>query len=171
MYIGYETFTKFFFEKLWSFLAITKGVKQKLPFWQYFFLSACIFGRKIIWPKIVFVRSANTLESFQNNFQECGIIIEHNKRGPWGGGPLFPSTNSNPDFIRFCAKRFHVKWQEVSKRIISDIFNFFKENAFKFSKIPYFLHHHVDFFSKIQGLEDIFCKSNTYSQEKCSYIN
>ena len=95
-----------FFWKIVVISAITKGVKHKLSFWQYFFSSACIFGRKIIWPKIFFVRSANTLKSFQNNFQECEIIIEHNKRGPWGGGnPCSPPINSNPDFIRFCAKR------------------------------------------------------------------
>ena len=105
-----KTFAKNFFEAFLPFPAITNGVKWKLPFWQHFLSSACIFGRKMIRPKIFFVRSTNILKFFQKHFWQCGIRIEQYKRGPWGGGnPCSPPFFPNPDFICFCAKRkvFH----------------------------------------------------------------
>ena len=104
-----KTFAKNFFETFWPFPANTKGVKWKLPFWQHFFSSACIFGRKTIRPKIFFVRSKNTLEFCQKNFWQCGIKIEQYKRGPWGGNPCFPPPLffPNPWFHLFLRKANH----------------------------------------------------------------
>ena len=57
-------------------------------------LAICFCKRLYIQPEdnlakmFFFVRSANTLESFQKKFQDCRIIIEHNKRGPWGATPV-----------------------------------------------------------------------------------
>ena len=103
-----KTFPKTFFEIFWPFSAITNEVKWKLPFWQHFFSSACIFGRKTIRPKIIFCSIYKYTQVFPKKFLvmwDKNWAIQTGSLG-WEKKtlffplPFFP----NPDFICFLRK-------------------------------------------------------------------
>ena len=84
------------------------GVEQNPSFLATFFSSACNFGRNVNRLKILADQISKYTRDSQKHFHASGTNIGEIIWGPWGGTPVPPLTNPNPDFVEVCARRLKI---------------------------------------------------------------